>query len=93
MYIGESKKQTSRPKKSAGGGRIAAADALRAARHKKNGGETNTAKTIYCAAEHAQENVSILRREQARKNCFVNIAVKPYHGKKYPAGTVRIVVG
>lgn len=48
----------------------------------------------YVAIEDVDRVIFQLNRQQNKKGIFVNIAVKPYHGKEYdPQNTVVIVVG
>lgn len=49
--------------------------------------------TIYTDKAKANETLAKITAQQAQKNLFVNVSVKPYNGKKYPAGTVAIKIG
>ena len=48
----------------------------------------------YVATADVDRVINQLNRQQNKKGIFVNIAIKPYHGKKYdPQNTVVIAVG
>lgn len=48
----------------------------------------------YVAIADVDRMINHLNRQQSKKGIFVNIAKKPYHGKKHdPQNTVVIVVG
>lgn len=48
----------------------------------------------YVATEDVDRVINQLNRQQNKKGIFVNIAIKPYHRKKYdPQNTVVIAVG
>jgi len=49
--------------------------------------------TIYTDKAKANEALVKITAQQAKNNLFVNVSVKPYNGKKYPAGTVAIKIG
>jgi len=49
---------------------------------------------IYINKSEIDETLSRITRAQAARNCFVNVAVKPYKGSKYdPENTAVIVIG
>lgn len=49
---------------------------------------------IYVNKSEVNETLSRITRSQAKKNCYVNVAVKPYKGSKHdPTTTAVIVVG
>lgn len=48
----------------------------------------------YVATEDVDRVINQLNRQQNKRGIFVNIAIKPYHGKQYdPQNTVVIAVG
>lgn len=48
----------------------------------------------YATKSEANQIVDRLNRQQSKSGIFVNISIKPYHGKKYdPQNTVVIAVG
>lgn len=48
----------------------------------------------YVNKSEADQVVNRINRQQHKDNWFVNIAIKPYHGKKHdPQNTVVVVVG
>ena len=49
---------------------------------------------IYVEKNSVPAALAAITREQAARGVFVNVAVKPYKGKKYdPANTAVIVIG
>lgn len=49
-------------------------------------------KRIYVDKRDINTTIEQLRRKQCKANCFVNIAVKPYKGKKYDQKTTAVIV-
>lgn len=49
--------------------------------------------TIYISPEKLRQTLTEITRKQMEKNVFVNVTVKPYRGKKYPAGTLSVKIG
>ncbi len=48
----------------------------------------------YVNKAEAENLIDRINQQQHKQNRFINISVKPYHGKKYdPTNTVVIVVG
>lgn len=48
----------------------------------------------YVTKSDTDRIVNQINRKQSKTGIFVNIAVKPYHGKEYdPPNTVVVVVG
>ena len=47
---------------------------------------------IYVRKEDVEKTIERLGRAQAAANLFVNIAVKPYKGKKYDKDEMRVIV-
>lgn len=51
-------------------------------------------KRYYVDKSTADQFVNRISQQQSKSGVFVNIAIKPYHGKKHdPQNTVVIVVG
>ena len=49
---------------------------------------------MYVEKSETRKVIEEISREQAKVNIFINIAIKPYTGKKYnPASTDVIVLG
>lgn len=49
--------------------------------------------TIYTSQDKVKQILAQIIAQQTRNNLFVNVTVKSYKGKKYPAGTVAIKIG
>lgn len=51
-------------------------------------------KRIYVEKEKASQALEEISRIQQRRNEFINVTIKEYHGKKFdPATTAVIVIG
>lgn len=49
---------------------------------------------LYVSKDEVDKVIDQIGRQQHRANCFVNIEVKPYKGKKYDLDqTVVVVIG
>lgn len=48
-------------------------------------------KRLYIEKSNIQNVLKAITEEQTRKKIFVNVAVKPYHGKKYNSDTTVVV--
>lgn len=48
----------------------------------------------YVDKSKADQLVKRINQQQSKSGVFINIAIKPYHGKKYdPQNTVVVIVG
>ena len=50
-------------------------------------------KRIYVDKSKVNETIAAINKEQAKRSLYINVTVKPYHGKKYdPQNTVVIII-